>query len=605
MVSKRKASRPQENTKLLRALLIVAILTTLAISPKAINAFNSIKLIVLMLLTAVTLGWLSLNSKKYPLRIDKSLIIISISFIVALLLNIVLGSMPVRHALVGLFGRNNGALTYICLLILLILASTISHLRAAGKFLFSLSWLGTLLSIYGLMQDSGFDFIDYGDTTFPNPIFLTLGNTNFTSALIGMSLMATVSILFFRDIKVFNKLVLKILTFLSIALQGMVLYRAEATQGFIALGAGIAVFFLLLPAKSQKNTIQIVIGKSRRVFGVFVLIIACLGVFGIGPLSILFSSGARSLEDRYYHWVAGFSMFKDNLMFGVGLDSFGQWFRAYRTPESIEFLQTAKGFANDAHNVYVQIAATGGLALLIPFLLINFLVLFKALGHLLTSKFSREFLGLLSVWIVFQAQIFVSINQTAIAVWGWIVGGLIINCAKWDLKPVGTETEPVKRKILGATLGSQVEVNKGYFLAFPIACTLFLCAFFFNIPSHVAEYQIKDQIIKLDQALTNPNPEAKEIVQASSQRLLNLGKKTPDPFLRYACIEQLLIGGFTEEALEIANLTAQQYPREFDAWDAIGFIYENTGRAELAIEARKIQFTLDPLNPILRERFAP
>ena len=605
MVSKRKASRPQENTKLLRALLIVAILTTLAISPKAINAFNSIKLIVLMLLTAVTLGWLSLNSKKYPLRIDKSLIIISISFIVALLLNIVLGSMPVRHALVGLFGRNNGALTYICLLILLILASTISHLRAAGKFLFSLSWLGTLLSIYGLMQDSGFDFIDYGDTTFPNPIFLTLGNTNFTSALIGMSLMATVSTLFCRDSKVSNKTMLKIITYLSIALQGMVLYRAEATQGFIALGAGIAVFFLLLPAKSQKNTIQIVIGKSRRVFGVFVLIIACLGVFGIGPLSILFSSGARSLEDRYYHWVAGFSMFKDNLMFGVGLDSFGQWFRAYRTPESIEFLQTAKGFANDAHNVYVQIAATGGLALLIPFLLINFLVLFKALGHLLTSKFSREFLGLLSVWIVFQAQIFVSINQTAIAVWGWIVGGLIINCAKWDLKPVGTETEPVKRKILGATLGSQVEVNKGYFLAFPIACTLFLCAFFFNIPSHVAEYQIKDQIIKLDQALTNPNPEAKEIVQASSQRLLNLGKKTPDPFLRYACIEQLLIGGFTEEALEIANLTAQQYPREFDAWDAIGFIYENTGRAELAIEARKIQFTLDPLNPILRERFAP
>ena len=604
-MSKLKASRPQENTKLLRALLIVAILTTLAISPNAINAFNSIKLIVLMLLTAVTLGWVSLNSKKYPLRIDKSLIIISILFFVGLLLNIVLGSMPVRHALVGLFGRNNGALTYICLLILLILASTISHLRAAEKFLFALSWLGTLLSIYGLVQDSGLDFIDYGDTIFPNPIFLTLGNTNFTSALIGMSLMATVSTLFCRDSKVSNKILLRILTFLSIALQGMVLYRAEATQGFIALGAGIAVFFLLLPAKSQQNTIQIVIGKSRRVFGVFVLIIACLGVFGIGPLSILFSSGARSLEDRYYHWVAGFSMFKDNLMFGVGLDSFGQWFRAYRTPESIEFLQTAKGFTNDAHNVYVQIAATGGLALLIPFILINLLILFKAFRYLLTSKFSREFLGLISVWIVFQAQIFVSINQTAIAVWGWIAGGLIINCAKWDLKPVGAETEPVKRKILGATLGSQVEVNKGYFLAFPIACTLFLCAFFFNIPSHVAEYQIKDQIIKLDQALTNPNPEAKEIVQASSQRLLNLGKKTPDPFLRYACIEQLLIGGFTEEALEIANLTAQQYPREFDAWDAMGFIYENTGRAELAIEARKIQFTLDPLNPILRERFAP
>ena len=45
-MSKLKASRPQENTKLLRALLIVAILTTLAISPNAINAFNSIKLIV-------------------------------------------------------------------------------------------------------------------------------------------------------------------------------------------------------------------------------------------------------------------------------------------------------------------------------------------------------------------------------------------------------------------------------------------------------------------------------------------------------------------------------------------------------------------------------
>lgn len=557
-----------------------------------------------MLLTAATLVWVSLNSRKYPLRIDKSLIIISISFIVGLLLNIILGSMPVRHALVGLFGRNNGALTYICLLILLILASTISHPRAAEKFLFSLSWLGTFLSIYGLMQDSGFDFIDYGATRLPNPIFLTLGNTNFTSALIGMSLMATVSTLFCRDSKVSNKILLKTLTSLSIALQGMVLYRAEATQGFIALGAGVAVFFLFLPAKSTQNTIQIVISKSRGVFGVFVLIIACLGVFGIGPLSILFASGARSLEDRYYHWVAGLSMFKDNPVFGVGLDSYGQWFRTYRTPESIEFLQTAKGFADDAHNVYVQITATGGLTLLVPFILINLLVLFKALRQLRTSKFSREFLGLLSVWIIFQAQIFVSINQTAIAVWGWIAGGLIINCAKWDLKQVGAKTESVKREILGTTLGSQIEVIKGYSLALPIACILFLCSFLVNIPSHFVEYQIKDQIIELDEALTNPNPEAKEIVQASSQRLLYLGKKTSDPFLRYSCIEQLLIGGFTEEALEIAKLTAQQYPREFDAWDAVGFIYENTGRAELAITARKIQFTLDPLNPILRERFA-
>ena len=601
-MSKLKASRPQENTKLLRALLIVAILTTLAISPNAINAFNSIKLIVLMLLTAVTLGWVSLNSKKYPLRIDKSLIIISISFIVALLLNIVLGSMPVRHALVGLFGRNNGALTYICLLILLILASTISHLRAAEKFLFSLSWLGTLLSIYGLMQDSGFDFIDYGDTTFPNPIFLTLGNTNFTSALIGMSLMATISTLFCGDSKVSNKLMLKILTLLAIALQGMVLYRAEATQGFIALITGIAIFISLIPISLKLIWKGRILHLARKIIGLALILVSSFGVFGIGPLALLFSSGARSLEDRYYHWIAGWYMFKNNILFGVGLDSYGNWYRAYRTSESIKFRETASGFTDDAHNVYVQIAATGGLFAVIPFVLLTLLVLVNSVKRIRSKNFSKEFLGVFSVWVVFQAQTLISINQTGLAVWGWIASGLLINCDKWDCKGMQSEFD---LEVMKKTNSMKVTIGAVHAtLSYAVSLSMFTYCLFSLIPAHITEFQIKKVIVGHSQTFSEPSSSSKIYARDLSQQLLELAKKTQDPSLRYSIIRQLLIGGFAEEALEIAKLTAQQYPREFDAWDAIGFIYENTGRAELAIEARKVQFTLDPLNPILRERFA-
>lgn len=603
MVNKLRASESGEDVKFLNTLLIVAIITTLAISPSAINAFNSIKLIVLLLLTTVTLGWIVLNRKKHPLRIDKSLIIISISFIVGLFLNTILGSMPVRHALVGLFARNNGALTYICLLILLILASTISHLRAAEKFLFSLSWLGTLLSIYGLMQDSGFDFIDYGDTTFPNPIFLTLGNTNFTSALIGMSLMATISTIFCRDSKVSNNLMVKILTLLAIAVQGMVLYRADATQGFIALITGIAIFMSLIPISLKLIWKGRILHLARKIIGLALMLVSCFGVFGIGPLALLFSSGARSLEDRYYHWIAGWYMFKNNILFGVGLDSYGNWYRSYRTSESIKFRETASGFTDDAHNVYVQIAATGGLFVVIPFVLLTLLVLVNSVKRIRSKNFSKEFLGVFSVWVVFQAQTLISINQTGLAVWGWIAGGLLINCDKWDCKgrqPEFNLEEKKKTNSMKVTIGA---VHATLFYA--VSLSMFTYCLFSLIPAHITEFQIKKVIVGYSQTFSEPSSSSKIYARDLSQQLLELAKKTKDPSLRYAIIGQLLIGGFAEEALEIAKLTAQQYPREFDAWDAIGFIYENTGRPELAIEARKIQFTLDPLNPILRERFAP
>lgn len=602
MTSKLKKSQHDNNLKLTRVILFSGASITLIISPLAINAFNQIKLIALVLVTALVIYKFGIEFKESRIKTQRSVVTVAALLFIGVVSNLMFGANnSIKTGIEGTFGRNNGALTYLCLLIFLVVASAMTERYFVLQYLKMLNVLGSALSIYGLLQILGFDLVDYGDTKVSNPLFLTFGNTNFTSAFIGMSLMATISLGFIGKEQNHKKKTRNPFLLMSVALQGFVLYKAEATQGFIALGVGLAVFFFLLPLQSAKGIVFEFAMRGRKYTGMLLLGISFLGVFGIGPLSVMFASGARSLQDRYYHWIAGLSMFRDNPVFGVGLDSYGDWFKAYRTRDSIEFLETTRGFSNDAHNVYVQVAATGGLFFLIPFVLITFLVLFKVIRHLFSKEFSIEFLGVFSIWLVFQAQMIVSINQVGIAIWGWIAGGILINASFWDRKSDNVLSKLQERIDINDKLISKKGRNYVNGISQFVTLSLLLYNFLLLIPDHVREIQMKYVLIEYDETLQNSSSN-RALVESVAKNLLGFAKQSSEPVLRFLSIEQLLLGGFTKEALEIATLTSKEFPREIDAWDAVAFIYENTGRPDLAIEARRKQFELDPLNPALRER---
>jgi hypothetical protein len=77
--------------------------------------------------------------------------------------------------------------------------------------------------------------------------------------------------------------------------------------------------------------------------------------------------------------------------------------------------------------VLVDFASNGGFPLLAIYLLLMALVVVSAFKLVKKMNgFDPIVVGLIAVWASYQAQAIISLNQLGLAVWGWIISGLII-----------------------------------------------------------------------------------------------------------------------------------------------------------------------------------
>jgi hypothetical protein len=116
----------------------------------------------------------------------------------------------------------------------------------------------------------------------------------------------------------------------------------------------------------------------------------------------------------------------ENPIFGVGLDSYGDWYRRARSVEAT-LRRGPEITSNAAHNVVIDFFAYGGFPLAIIYISLMFLVLRSCyLVMKRANTYNPAFIGLVAVWVAYQAQSIISLNQLGLAVWGWIISGLII-----------------------------------------------------------------------------------------------------------------------------------------------------------------------------------
>ena len=93
--------------------------------------------------------------------------------------------------------------------------------------------------------------------------------------------------------------------------------------------------------------------------------------------------------------------------------------------EAYQWLTTQE--PNAAHNVYLDFSSNGGF----PFLLLNLILVGLVLYSFLTmvrraEKLNPYYIIGFSIWVAFQAQLLISINQIGNAVWGWALGGILL-----------------------------------------------------------------------------------------------------------------------------------------------------------------------------------
>ena len=390
---------------------------TLTLTPDlTFDALNVSKLMALGMVAGFALSELYLHKKNFCNIIKSPHFILAIFFLMGLSVPLFFSNSPVQQQLYGTSGRNLGFLHYLFLTTILLGVSLIRTANRVHLFLLTLSLTGIFEAAYSLLQLSGLDPISW-----KNPdrwTFGTFGNPNFLSSFLALS---TLSSIYFA-IK-YKGLTLRVYFVLSSIFQFVIILWSNSSQGILLVGLGVYLIAQFYAFDKSR-----ILGFALLVCGIFVILISLLGILQKGPLvKFLYQ---ESVTFRGDYWRAGISMFKNNWVNGVGLDSFGDHYRQYRdvTAANRRGLDVV---SNSAHNLLIDFAATGGALLLISYVGLQIIVLTLIIARLRNRNVQNfEYRILIILWTLFNIQTFISINVPSIAIWGWLISGLILSASK-------------------------------------------------------------------------------------------------------------------------------------------------------------------------------
>lgn len=324
---------------------VAGLLVTLAILPGPnYDPINPIKVLICCGLGFAALG-LVYSNKYLRKRLAGRVLWLVVALHGWMFLVLFLSGAPLAQQLFGVFGRNTGIVTYLGLSAFLLAAYSVRNNLDIRRIINYLVVAGTFEVLYGFVQAVGKDPIKWSS----QDTFGTLGNINFHSAMVAIS----ASVLLVR---ISEKNLSQIMRCFLIALEIAHLCMLAINGSFQgqAIFAIIVLFFIpTLIASSQ-------IPKKKFYFisSVLILLLAIsLGLAGIlktGPLSKYIYQ--ETILYRADYWHAGFAMTLLKPFFGVGIDSYGDWYR--QTRGEISTLRTGPDrISNSAHNLILDFSS--------------------------------------------------------------------------------------------------------------------------------------------------------------------------------------------------------------------------------------------------------
>ena len=553
----------------MRVLVWGASSVTLGIWTTFQDPFNPIKLALILITAAWLLGHLLANFKiLIKNRINQSLIFFVSIFMLALM-SASLVTDNKRIAFIGDNQRNNGLLMYLGLSIILLTAAVNINIKNIIKTLQTMLFLGAFLSIYGLFQISGVDIVKWNNPY--NAVISTVGNPNFAAAI--MAIMATVSfgLLFNSAVTMFYRIFSLLVCTLSLAS----IYLSDARQGLIGIAIGFGTFMSIWIYSRSR-----ILGFGFMGIGTIVGVFSILGMLQIGPLTSFLYKG--SVTVRGFYWRAGIEMFREHPMFGVGVDRYGAYFKEYREvgyPLNYGFNITS----SNAHNLPIQMFATGGIFVGLTFLFLNIFVIWRAIKGLRSLQGNQRLLiaTIFSAWLVYQATSFISIDSPGIAVWGWLLAGGIVALSKNSNE--STKQNPSSRNLKSNR--SSINVLQPI-----LSFTFLVTALFFTLILFRGETNMFHT-----RAVYNPQNAANSLyLKESALKTINL--PLINPIYKITSASFLANSGFPNEGIAVLEDIVSKDKRSDDALNLLATYYTQLNQLELAIEKRIFLTNLDPWN---------
>lgn len=543
-----------------------AILATLVVLPwAAYDPINVSKFSIISLGGFMAFGALLSNRRELLKKEYRVVVSVAALFIAQLTLVLLFSGTNFYQEFFGTFGRATGYITYLTLTLLFVTAVFAANSFVMFRFSKSLYIAGLISVVYGVIQAASLDPVNWVNQY--SPVIGFLGNPNFQSSFVGFCGVLTFALLLSKEVKALQRSSY----FIYLITAGYVIHETESQQGFLVLLGGMAVVVLLWIPGSKYKFLKI----PSLVIGFIGVALVTLGSLNSGPLASMLYKASVTYRGDY--WRAGWKMSLENPLFGVGLDSYGDWYRRARTIDAT-LRRGPDIVTNAAHNVLIDLSSNGGFPLLGIYLCMTALVVISVAKFLRRAvEYDPVFVGLFAVWVSYHAQSIVSINQIGLAVWGWIISGLLIgyeiNTRPETSTHISTRNyyESQKNKALGLSSSSVL----GIFLGFIVGILLIIPPI--NLTTSLKSSLEEGSIEKLRNLSEN------KLISCENQVLL---------------IQVFIQNGFEEESRQMIKSATGRYRDCFDWW-RISSQLSPIGSQQYQTSLEQMK-RLDPLNPNLK-----
>ena len=502
-----------------------------------------------------------------------------IALILALvfILTNLLALMNTDFKYIGFFGeyqRRTGFLTYLFLVVFFVISVLEVKLSDYKRITYWVFGIAIAVVGYGLLQHFGMDFIRWNNPY--NSVLSTVGNPNFAAAIMAIFSVALFGAALTAELPLFVRVSGIVVSALSL----VTIYFSNSLQGFLAAAVGLGLITVVWV--SQKNKI---IGWALFGLGVIGGLAALAGILRMGPLTFLYKD---SVAYRGDYWRAGFEMFKDHPWFGVGLDRYGAYFTEYRDATQV-LRRGPRVFSNAAHNVYIQLASTGGIFVLLAYLAVIAFILWRGVVGIRNTSGVKQIVvtTFFAAWLTYVAQSIISIDNIGIAIWGWTLGGIVVAFS------IDSSKESDVRIINRG--GRQVQVLKqsnSSFLGLVLSLGLIMIAITVSGLFATAEHAQHDVGRYASPTSAGQQTQYAEFVTKP------LESKPVEPKFRYLAAITFLKAKMYPQGIEQLEIVIAQDARNTESRNVLADYYEQTGQFEKALPLRIELARLDPFNQV-------
>ena len=534
--------------RIVQIIVYFVMINTLILTP----FFNKDGMIIPKLITMFCLSFFLLpilitnRSNLLNDRFVKTGLILQLIILTQSLIVLIISSAPLEQQIFGRTGRGLGFITYFSMAVVYIAVAFSLELSTFNRVLSGLILSAFISSLYSIFQSYGLDLLKWESRT--NGVIGTLGNPNFQSAFAAMVLAPT---LFYFWIIKKNRSV-AVLAFIFFC---FTIYKTESTQGYLA------GFFSIFVA-----TLIFVWYRSKILFiplfltGAVSAIMALIGMLNYGPLSqYLYKISVQSRGD---FWRSAFTTANSHPFFGVGLDSFGDYSLKYR--DSVAANHPFAEYTDNAHNFFLEQAATGGYIFAILNLLLVILTLLLFVKFQINEKkFDPLMTSLFSSWLAFQMTSVISPGNLVTMHWNIILSAAILALTIISLND-STKFNVASELRVKFPRNSSISLALiGIMIMFPL----------FNT----------DRL----QLQGMQRGDANLVIEAS--------QRFPESTVRYSLIgRELFNSGLYRQSLEVGRAGVEFNPNSAALWSLI--LVNNYASEVERLNAKNMILKLDPLN---------